>query len=863
MSLRARGLATVDVPLEETTDPESTAAQTRDWLDRLRKHHPGPLGLIGVERLATTCAQVAAIPELGVVSLVLAPGDFEVEILPPRGCATRLIGPANDPDYVHRVDTLSDVLGSSLDVVLHPALDDAVLEALCLEWFSRTLVASNGVGLLEWLRSRLSRRRLHRQLAASMQASAVLVAMATPPARALTITVGGGCTLMDAIVAAESDTATVGCTAGNGSDTVVLGGGTYLLNSTYGSALPPITTPITISGNGAVLDGEAKVRVLEVEGGELQLLTATVTGGTAASGGGIYNNSGTITITSSTISGNSASSGGGIYNNGGTVTITSSTISGNSASGGGGVYNHDGGLTLTQSTISGNTATRGGGIYNLGTQAAGATVTVQGGSLMANSASRDGGGIANLAGQGSTAELTVENVDTRQNQASQGGAISVGGLSSSSVVVTVSDSAISANTVTAGGGALALASDGLGAQATISVTGSTLTGNTAGNTGGAIDVAAGNGATVSITVAANQLTSNSAGMGGGAISAATTLGSSVSILLSHSLLLGNTVGLDGGALRATAIDGGSLAASVRGGSIAGNVAGGKGGGMFLRSMESMSSVSVLGASLSGNSASGHGGGIYSAADAGGAISATVEASTISGNTADSGGGIYAVAMGQALLVTEIRNGTISGNTAATGSGGGIRQAALDSSSSALKMESSALSGNSAAAGGSIDLAGESQNLLPASLNNSIVTKSLGSGDCVATGNAQFLGANNLLDELGSRGVGSACDGLGQGAVTGFDTALSDNGGPTLTHALLPGSNAIDAGAGDCAGLSHDQRGARRPLDGTGDGDAICDIGPVEVGETPIFSDGFESGDPFGWDQVTAPAPKAGAKRHDR
>jgi hypothetical protein len=62
--------------------------------------------------------------------------------------------------------------------------------------------------------------------------------------------------------------------------------------------------------------------------------------------------------------------------------------------------------------------------------------------------------------------------------------------------------------------------------------------------------------------------------------------------------------------------------------------------------------------------------------------------------------------------------------------------------------------------------------------------------------------------------------------------LADNGGPTMTHALLPGSPAIDMAddaicATDANGV--DQRGRQRPADGDGDGVAICDIGAFEVG----------------------------------
>ena len=61
--------------------------------------------------------------------------------------------------------------------------------------------------------------------------------------------------------------------------------------------------------------------------------------------------------------------------------------------------------------------------------------------------------------------------------------------------------------------------------------------------------------------------------------------------------------------------------------------------------------------------------------------------------------------------------------------------------------------------------------------------------------------------------------------------LQDNGGPTFTHALLPGSPAIDQG--NSLGLNRDQRGRRRPIDLAsvlnapgGDG---SDIGAYELG----------------------------------
>src|SRR5262249_14662202 len=66
--------------------------------------------------------------------------------------------------------------------------------------------------------------------------------------------------------------------------------------------------------------------------------------------------------------------------------------------------------------------------------------------------------------------------------------------------------------------------------------------------------------------------------------------------------------------------------------------------------------------------------------------------------------------------------------------------------------------------------------------------------------------------------------------------LGNVGGRTPTHFLASGSPAIDAG--DPVGCpDRDQRGVHRPLDGTGDGVARCDIGAVEARGPLLVSTG--------------------------
>ncbi|MCA9229996.1 MAG: right-handed parallel beta-helix repeat-containing protein [Planctomycetales bacterium] len=101
----------------------------------------------------------------------------------------------------------------------------------------------------------------------------------------------------------------------------------------------------------------------------LTLTGGDISGSGASGAGGAISNLGNLSLTESTISGNSAShNGGGIYDIG-TATIAGSTVSGNRAGRhGGGI--HSGSLyatTVVNSTISGNEATqRGGGINNYG-----------------------------------------------------------------------------------------------------------------------------------------------------------------------------------------------------------------------------------------------------------------------------------------------------------------------------------------------------------------------------------------------------------------------------------------------------------------------------------------------------------------
>ena len=264
---------------------------------------------------------------------------------------------------------------------------------------------------------RRQRRRLAKIWAMSIPAAALALALMSTPAEAATITVdgqdagSGDCTLIDAIDSANADTNMGNCVATDlpfNGDTVVVGGGTYTYlthdNGDNGrSALPTITSQITIEGNGSIIERGAAAsstfRLINVAStGTLTLNSATVRGGEvnqSGSGGqdgaGIRN-AGTAVITNSTITGNSAtridSAGGGIA--GGRVTITDSTFSGNVAVRAGGAVAVYGSVSITNSTLSGNSGGLGGGVYH----SAYSTLSITNSTLSGNTArAGNGGGI--------------------------------------------------------------------------------------------------------------------------------------------------------------------------------------------------------------------------------------------------------------------------------------------------------------------------------------------------------------------------------------------------------------------------------------------------------------------------------------
>jgi hypothetical protein len=183
---------------------------------------------------------------------------------------------------------------------------------------------------------------------------------------------------------------------------------------------------------------------------------------------------------------------------------------------------------------------------------------------------------------------------------------------------------------------------------------------------------------------------------------------------------------------------------------------------------------------------------------GDAMAVRIINSTISGNVSPATAGAMLVNGNVAL---ELDNTTVNGNSAAPTRTGGIALAtgptnppsAVNAATPSLKLVSSLLANNSGTGGDiAVNLA-----IIPAfAINafNSLIQKPC--AGCALTkiaisGPGNLIGIDPLLD------------------------VLDFNGGPTRTHALLPGSPAIDTGSNPL-GLTTDQRGHGFPREaGTG------------------------------------------------
>jgi Ca2+-binding RTX toxin-like protein len=230
---------------------------------------------------------------------------------------------------------------------------------------------------------------------------------------------------------------------------------------------------------------------------------------------------------------------------------------------------------------------------------------------------------------------------------------------------------------------------------------------------------------------------------------------------------------------------------------------------FSGGLSNFGTLTLMSCMVSHNSAAVFGGGLDNSG------TATLTDCTLSDNSTALGDGGAIDNVGTVTLI----DCTLSSNSAGLDGGGLFNTNKVQGSTSTLT--NCTFSDNLAIEGGGIY-----NDSGPVTVDNTIVANCPSGGDVVGT----LLGGHNLIED----GSGGLPDTITGDPMLG---PLADNGGPTLTQALLPGSPALNAGANllalDAAGapLSFDQRGP-----GFARFVGSVDMGAFEVQDSPPIAD---------------------------
>jgi len=262
-------------------------------------------------------------------------------------------------------------------------------------------------------------------------------------------------------------------------------------------------------------------------------------------------------------------------------------------------------------------------------------------------------------------------------------------------------------------------------------------------------------------------------------------------LTSGELLVDKSVTINGPGANVLAVDGGNVSrvfgiplfgesVAIAGLTIRNGHAGTTGAGV---DNENFATLTITGCSISGNNA-GLGAGVFN----GGIL--TIASSTLSGNSASEGAATYNSGSG----TLTISNSTLSGNVASSTGGGSFNLGTLH-------ITNTTVSDNSAPS-----LGGGVLNFGPLEIGNSILKRGASGVNIYNNGGGTVTSLGyNLSSDDGSGYLTAPGDQIFTDPMLG---PLQDNGGPTLTHALLPGSPAMNLGDPTFTPPpSFDQRGA--------------------------------------------------------
>lgn len=323
----------------------------------------------------------------------------------------------------------------------------------------------------------------------------------------------------------------------------------------------------------------------------------------------------------------------------------------------------------------------------------------------------------------------------------------------------------------------------------------------------------------SVTISGSSFTNNDAYYGGALFTSTNVTGT---ITISASDFSGNSAGSAGGT--AQLYSNGTSNLVINDSTFFENSAAYWAGAFYI--MDSIVDVSIDGSTISGNSSGSGAGGAYIVNSG----DLTIANSTISDNSTEGGTGALYLSSGDDATIT---NTVISGNSAAEGAGG-IKMAGPDS----LTINNSTITGNSALYGGGLSLYDGSTVINQSTIvGNTATGTSNGGGGVLLYDNVQLTLSGTIIsgnssvvsgDDLAIYGetlaagvtadnsligdVDSRITVSGSNNISATDPmvgALADNGGATMTMALLDGSPAIDAGPDPVVtfiGNEFDQRG---------------------------------------------------------
>jgi len=252
---------------------------------------------------------------------------------------------------------------------------------------------------------------------------------------------------------------------------------------------------------------------------------------------------------------------------------------------------------------------------------------------------------------------------------------------------------------------------------------------------------------------------------------------------------GNSGGVGGGAVYN---DGtfGSATLNVAGSNLSGN-SGFDGGAIFSNGFSGNATVNVDATTIAGNSGQ-EAGGIYSQGGGGqpGNATLTISDSTFSNNSGElTAGAVYSNGSGSGMATLQVSNSTFSGNSAPNLNGGAIYNDGSNGNATA-QFSNTTFSGNTAGdTGGGIFNTGSS-GIATVEIGHTVLNAGAVGANIANEGGTVTSHGYNISSDDGGGYLNGPGDQINTNPMLG---ALQNNGGPTFTHALLPGSPAINAG----------------------------------------------------------------------